>query len=100
MADSSMLFSAGSEVQGGDQANTRALSGYVGSAEVRTLVSANLVHVLGELASSGDSFKIMLFSAIEGQEPSFQKGRVQDTALIRSPTGGWSVITKNSEFNV
>ena len=35
MTDSVTLLSAGSEVQGGDQANTGALSGYVGSAEVK-----------------------------------------------------------------
>ena len=34
MEDSVTLLSGGSEVQGGDQANTGALSGYVGSAEV------------------------------------------------------------------
>ena len=34
MADSVTSLSAGSEVQGGDQANTGALSGYVGPAEV------------------------------------------------------------------
>ena len=39
MANSVTLLSAGSEVHGGDQANTGALSDYVGSAEVEEMNS-------------------------------------------------------------
>ena len=41
MADSVTLLSAGSEVHGMDQANTRALFGYVGSAEVEEMKFGN-----------------------------------------------------------
>ena len=55
------------------------------------------VRLPGKSASSGDSFKILLFSASEGQEPCFQKGRVRHTALIRSPSRGGSCLRRPSQ---
>ena len=55
------------------------------------------VRVHGKSASSGDSFKLVLFSANDGQEPCFQKGCVQNTALPELRQAGGSCLKGPSQ---